>query len=152
MAPDDKRWLTRLLTDAWGSVEIVASTTFNALTLPGLIAEYNSNASGVVTFDVQTGACEIVSLNATSQGKGIGTALIESLKAMGKQKGWKKLWLVTSNDNIEALRFYQKRGFRIVNVYPNAIDEARKKKPSIPLVGAFGILLKDALELEYRFG
>ncbi|MDP2585543.1 MAG: GNAT family N-acetyltransferase, partial [Candidatus Levybacteria bacterium] len=70
-------------------------------------------------------------------------------KELAKERGLKSVWLVTSNDNIDSLRFYQKRGFRITKVYPNAIDKARKIKPEVPVIGKYGIPLKDALELEY---
>jgi hypothetical protein len=61
------------------------------------------------------------------------------------------VWLVTTNDNLVALRFYQRRGFRLSALRPGAVDEARRRlKPAIPDAGAFGIPLRDELELELR--
>jgi hypothetical protein len=60
-----------------------------------------------------------------------------------------RVWLVTTNDNLDALRFYQRRGFRIAQVRPGAVDETRKTlKPSIAEVGDFGIPIRDEIVLE----
>jgi hypothetical protein len=59
------------------------------------------------------------------------------------------LWLISTNDNLNALKFYQKRGFSLVKLYKNAVNETRKKiKPEIPLIGENGIPIRDEVELE----
>ena len=58
------------------------------------------------------------------------------------------MWLLTTNDNLDALRLYQRHRFRLVEVRPGAVDLARRAKPSIPAVGAYGIPLRDELILE----
>lgn len=138
------------MTEAWGSEIVVASKPFNTLKTPGFIAEIDGKIAGIFTYNVSGNRLEIVSLNSIIEGHGVGSALIEKSKDLAKEKKLKSVWLVTSNDNIDAFKFYQRRGFRITKVYPNAIDEARKLKPSIPEVGDYGIPLKDALELEYK--
>lgn len=146
----DKEWIKKVMVDTWNSEMVVSSKLFNTLILPGFVAELNDQPTGVVTFNTADGKLEIVSLNSTLEGKGVGSALIEKVKEFAKEKKLKTVWLVTSNDNIDSLKFYQKRGFRITKVYPDAIDEARKIKPQIPEIGDYGIPLKDALELEYK--
>jgi hypothetical protein len=68
------------------------------------------------------------------------------------RRGRGRLWLITSNDNLNAIRFYQRRGMRLTAVHRGAIDEARQIKPSIPLIGEHGIPIHDELELELRLG
>jgi N-acetylglutamate synthase-like GNAT family acetyltransferase len=80
-------------------------------------------------------------------GQGVGTALIEEVKAEARSQGCTRLWLITTNDNLPALKFYQKRGFQITAVHPDAVTESRKVKPEIPLVGLEGIPLRDEIEL-----
>ena len=58
------------------------------------------------------------------------------------------MWLITTNDNLNALRFYQGRGFRLVAVHPGAVEASRRLKPQIPELGSFGIPIRDELELE----
>lgn len=145
----DKEWIRQVMVAAWGSETVIASKPFNTLTLPGFIAQVDGKPAGVLTFAIAKKKCEIVSLNSTVQENGVGTALIDKVKEVAREKSCASVWLVTSNDNIDALRFYQKRGFRITKVHKNAIDEARKLKPQIPLIGKNGIPMKDAIELEF---
>jgi len=72
------------------------------------------------------------------------------MKTAAAAAGCTRLWLVTTNDNVEALRFYQKQGFRLVALYPNALEASRRLEPDLPLVGRHGIPLRDEIELEMR--
>lgn len=74
--------------------------------------------------------------------------MVEAAKGWARQQGCERLWLVTTNDNVDALRFYQKRGFALVRLYRRAIENSRRLKPGIPLVGAYGIPIRDEIELE----
>jgi hypothetical protein len=67
-----------------------------------------------------------------------------------RKHGSRNIWMVTSNDNLDALRFYQRRGYRLVTVHAGAIDMARRLKPSIPPIGNHGIPLRDEIELGKR--
>jgi hypothetical protein len=80
--------------------------------------------------------------------RGDRTALIDAVKERAKAKGCKRLWLITTNDNLNALGFYQRRGFRLIALYPNALEASRKLKPQIPMKAANGIPIRDELELE----
>lgn len=84
------------------------------------------------------------------EGRGLGTALLNQMIETAKQAGCPVVRLITTNDNLRALRFYQKRGFDMVNFYRNALDESRRLKPEIPLIGLNGIPLKHEIELELR--
>ena len=81
-------------------------------------------------------------------GIGVGSALLEAMKKKAREFGCRRMWLITTNDNLPALGFYQKQGFHLVRVYPNAMERSRKLNPTIPLVGIDGIPLRDELELE----
>ena len=70
-----------------------------------------------------------------------------------RPSGARRLWLITTNDNVDALRFYQRRGFRLVRVHAGAVDRSRAAlKPGIPEAGDHGIPLRDELELEMTTG
>ena len=93
--------------------------------------------------------CEILTIAAAGQWRGAGTALIEAVGQLAVRQGCTRLWVITTNDNVDALRFYQRRGFCLVCVHRGAVDHSRASlKPEIPLVGKYGILLRDELELE----
>ncbi|WP_455620171.1 GNAT family N-acetyltransferase [Eisenbergiella sp.] len=91
----------------------------------------------------------IPSLDSLTEGKGIASSLIEKMIAAARQKHCKKAIVITTNDNINAIRFYQKRGFDMVKLYHNALDASRRLKPQIPLIGENGIPLQHEIEFEY---
>jgi ribosomal protein S18 acetylase RimI-like enzyme len=118
--------------------------------LPALVAVRDGRLAGVLTFGVQGSDCEIATLHAVERYGGVGTALIDRL--IDEVRGTcDRLWLVTTNDNVDALRFYQRRGFVLAALRPSAVDRARAElKPEIPATGNYGIALRDELELERR--
>jgi len=138
-------WLT---TQLWGAAEVaVHDGVFYPATLPGFIAERSGRIAGLVTFQVRPGVLEIVTINALDLYQGIGTLLIEAVRAEAKRQGCHQVTLTTTNDNIGALRFYQRRGFRLAALRPGAVDRSRQRKPEIPRTGDFGIPLRDEIDL-----
>jgi GNAT superfamily N-acetyltransferase len=93
--------------------------------------------------------CEIVSLDSRVEGQGIGSRLIKLAIEEAQLHGCLRVWLITSNDNFKAIRFYQRRGFDMVRIHREAITEARKLKPSIPIYGHDGIPVRHEVEFEY---
>lgn len=145
----DRNWVAQFLDEHWGSTRVVSrGQVYLAHLLPGFIAEVDGERVGLITYRLEDDECEIVTINSVSEKQGIGTALIETVRETVAEEGCKRIWLITTNDNLPALRFYQKRGFHLVAVYPNALDESRKIKPEIPLFGYDGIPLRDEIELE----
>lgn len=115
-----------------------------------LIAEdEHGELLGVSTYVVDGADCEVSTLYAAARLGGIGTALIDALVEAARDAGCRRLWLVTTNDNVDALRFYQRRGFRLAELHAGAVDRSRATiKPSIPKVGDHGIPIRDELVLE----
>jgi len=118
--------------------------------LDGFVFEDENEWVGLLTFFIKDDECEVTSLDSLREGKGIGTQLIDKAIETARARKCNRLFLITSNDNLHALGFYQKRGFEIVTVYRGAVNESRKRKPGIPLVGMNGIPLRDEIELEIK--
>jgi GNAT superfamily N-acetyltransferase len=147
----DRADIVALLVESWGSTTVVSrGRVHDAGTLPVKIATCDGALVGLATFHLEEDECELVTLDSTEQGHGIGSALLAAVTEEAVQRGAHRLWLITSNDNLDALRFYQRRGMRLCAIHRDAIDQARLVKPSIPLVGNFGIAIRDELELELR--
>lgn len=145
----DRVWLTQFASERWGVPFVISrGVRYEIPQLPGFIAEDQGKHAGVVTYHSEGQACEVVSIDSLRPDQGIGTRLLDAVKNTALQAGWTRLWLITTNDNLNALRFYQKRGFVLVAVHRNALEHSRKLKPQIPLVGAHGIPLRDEIELE----
>lgn len=145
----DRNWIAQFLDKHWGSTRIVTrGQVYLGHLLDGFIAEQDGEPVGLITYRIDGDACEVVTLNSLAQGQGIGTALLETVKQVALEAGCRRLWLIITNDNLPALRFYQKRGFHLVAVYPNALEASRRLKPEIPLFGLDNIPLRDEIELE----
>jgi len=141
----DATWTRSFLRARWnGTTQAVHGEIIDASTLPALIA---GDHQGLATYRWNGPDAELVTLNAVPAGVGAGSALIEALVARLRAEACTRLWVTTTNDNLSALRFYLRRGFRLAEVRPGAIDEARKLKPSISTVGQHGIPLHDEIEL-----
>ncbi|MHA1770584.1 MAG: GNAT family N-acetyltransferase [Candidatus Thorarchaeota archaeon] len=149
ISPTDQAWVEHTIRAEWGSdIVVVRGQVFYPARLAGLIAEQGDSPVGLLTYIVKENVCEIITLNALNLYMGIGTALLNDLVRIAKVRSCKKLIVVTTNDNLTALRFYQRRDFRLVAIHRNAVDEARKIKPVIPEIGLYQIPIHDELELE----
>lgn len=144
----DVAWITGVATKLWGSVEIISKGhTYDILKLPNVIAERDAKPVGFVMYVKEGKKCEIVALYTALKNQGIGTKLLDRVKEAARRDGCTTVWLMTTNDNTQAIRFYQKRGFVISAIRTNVMEEQRKLKP-IPLLGNDGIPIRDEIELE----
>jgi GNAT superfamily N-acetyltransferase len=142
-------WLAERLREAWGSTEIVIRGRLrDASKLPALVYRDEDEVVGLATYELTPEACELVTIDAFRQHAGVGSALLDALEEEARAHGCRRLWVITTNDNLNALRFYQRRGLRLVAVYPGAVDAGRRLKPAIPRIGNYGIPIRDELELE----
>ena len=145
----DQSWIKKRLIQNWASQLVISrSQAHDATRLPGFVALYKGKEVGLATYRIDGKECELVTLDSWQESIGVGTTLIEAVKREACKIGCSRLWLITTNDNLHALGFYQKRGFHLVAVHPNALAESRKIKPSIPEIGLHGIPLRDEIELQ----
>jgi GNAT superfamily N-acetyltransferase len=120
----------------------------DSLAHPALVAEEDGQVVGVLTYILGTDSCEVLALHAAERLRGVGTALLRAVEELAAGSGCSSLSLITTNDNLDALRFYQRRGFRLAELHAGAVDDSRARlKPEIPRTGSFGIDLRDELVL-----
>jgi GNAT superfamily N-acetyltransferase/chloramphenicol 3-O-phosphotransferase len=144
----DDAWAQGVLAGRWGSSRVVSrGRLHDAMSLPGFVALLDSRLAGLATYRIDGPECELVTLDSTSEHHGIGSALIEAVKEAAKSRSCTRLWLITTNDNTPALRFYQRRGFSIVAAHAGAIEASRRLKPEIAVSGVDGIPIRDEIEL-----
>jgi GNAT superfamily N-acetyltransferase len=149
LTEDDLPRLSQFWTEHWGGEEMITrGNIYRPDQLEGFVVEDNNEWLGLLTFFIKDGECEVTSLDSLREGQGIGSLLIEQVSEEARRRGCSRLFLITTNDNLNALGFYQRRKFEIVSVYRGALNESRKRKPSIPLIGKNNIPLRDEIELE----
>ena len=120
----------------------------DARLLPGFVAEESGALLGAVTYHREGDAFEVVSLDSLAENRGVGTALLDAAVQLARQSGARRAWLITSNDNIRAIRFYQRRGWNMAALHVDAVTAARKIKPRIPLLGDDDIPVRHEIEFE----
>lgn len=147
----DRDRVIQVVTEQWDSEIVVAhGKAYYPADLPGFMALQDDEVVGLLTYWIEGTACEIVTIDAIRPFHGIGTALLQAVKARAIDLGCHRLWLITTNDNLTALRFYQRRGFVLAALYQNALEKSRQLKPQIPLWAENGIPIRDELALEMR--
>ena len=146
-----KETVIQLLSDNWGSDFMVTKGQIHHYKdLDGYVAIENNEIVGVLTFRIFDEEVEIISLDSFKKNTGVGTALLQKVTEFVKQNSIKRLWLITTNDNLNALRFYQKRNWSITALHKDAVTKARKIKPTISITGYYDIPLRHEIELEYE--
>jgi GNAT superfamily N-acetyltransferase len=120
----------------------------DASLLDGFAAEIDCRPVGCALINDVDGDVELVALVSTYRGAGVGSGLLESVVERGRRDGWKRLWLVTSNDNTDAIRLYQRSGWDWTEFKRDSITRARKLKPEIPELGNHGIPVRHEIHFE----
>ena len=144
----DRPWLADLMTRAWGLPVVSISGVYDSSTLPGFVSDEPGGPAGAVTYHLTEGGCEVVTLNSLHPGRGIGSALLAAVKRRADEDG-RRLWLITTNNNVDAIRFYQRRGMDLRALHRDFVDEVRRHKPRLNDHGADGIPFRHALEFAY---
>ena len=137
------------LEDRWGTAEmIIRGEVIDLSKALGFMAVEGEKTVGLVTYYINDNVCEITSLDSILEGRGIGSELVKMAVDFAKENGCSKVVVETTNDNIKALRFYQKRGFDMVRLRHNSMDVTRRIRPGIPQKGKEGIPLRHNIEFE----
>lgn len=146
---EDLPRLRQFWVEHWGGEEMITrGNVYRPEQLEGFVIEDNDEWIGLITFTIKDNELEVTSLDSLREGQGIGTTLINKVIEEARTKKCRRIFLITTNDNLNALGFYQRRGLELVKLYRGAINVSRKIKPGIPLIGYNNIPLRDELELE----
>ncbi len=149
--PKDITQIHEIAEEMWGgSLIVVHLDQYNLDDVPGLAAVINDEFSGFLHYEINGDTCEILTLASLKEGQGVGSALIHAVEELALLKGCTLLHLVTTNDNLHALGFYQRRGFHLNQLFPGRVNLERELKPSIPEIGNDGIPIRDEIRLEKK--
>lgn len=147
--PNDAEFVANLMEKHWGGEPLVIrAKNYYPSKLDGMIASNSEEVIGFLFYEIQGTTLEIIVFEVFDKFQGIGTQLLERLKLIAKEKGCNRIYLMTNNDNLDALRFYQRRGFHICGIHLDSVKESRKMKHGIPMTDEYGIPLRDEIDLE----
>lgn len=149
----DRSYMRNLAPELYGGELVVSRGRAHAVAeLEGFAAWRGTRRMGVATYRVEGRACELVTIDAYVQWHGIGSRLLAAVERAAVDAGCETVWLITTNDNVDALRFYQRRGYQLTAAHVGAIAESRRIKPAIPYLGFYGIPIRDEIELHKSVG
>lgn len=149
LTDDDRVWVkerTELLFG--GDFVLSRDEVHDPHKLPGFIATEGNERVGLVTYNIEGEDCELVSIDSLCQFMGIGTMLLEKVEEIALKASCTKIWAITTNDNLDAHRFFQKRGFTMTCVRLGSMTKIRLLKPNVPRIGDYGIPIRDEIEFE----
>jgi RimJ/RimL family protein N-acetyltransferase len=151
VAPEDRAWITETVVGAFASTKVVSRGRVHddAAMLDGFVVESDGRPVGCALWHEVDGDAELVVIVTTYRGAGAGTALLDAVVDYARAHDWKRLWLITTNDNTDALRLYQRAGWEWVAWHRDAVSDARPLKPELPEKGSHGITIRHEIELEY---
>jgi N-acetylglutamate synthase-like GNAT family acetyltransferase len=148
----DQSWIENLFIQKWASTKIVTRGRIHqAEELPGFIAWQKDQRLGLITYRIENKECEVISLNSLKPGLGIGKTLLSAVIKEARKQHCSRIWLITTNDNLNAQEFYEHLGWKLVKIHKKAINKSRKLKPEIPLLGCDDIPIKDEYEYQIKF-
>jgi 2-oxo-4-hydroxy-4-carboxy--5-ureidoimidazoline (OHCU) decarboxylase/GNAT superfamily N-acetyltransferase len=151
LGPPDHDWARDLISRLQGSEGVARlGELIDPLALECLVAEADGRRIGLASVHEAPGkGLELVLLLSDPAGVGAGTALMETARQVAAASGHHRLWLVTTNDNLPALRFYLRRGMSVAAVHAGAVAADRALKPEIPERNQQnGLPIRDLVELE----
>jgi GNAT superfamily N-acetyltransferase len=139
----DRPWVRRLVSDEWGLPVVSPSGRYDPSTLPGFVADERGRPLGVVTYRLSGDGCEVITLNSLEERRGVGTALLSAVKQVADRRG-ARLWLITTDDNVDAIAFYERRGMSVRRVHRDFVEVVRAHKPR-----AGSDAYRDAIEFSF---
>ncbi|MFX1510835.1 MAG: GNAT family N-acetyltransferase [Promethearchaeota archaeon] len=99
---------------------------FTVSEYPAIVAECDEKIAGFLFYTpFRQNAVLLLALGVLAhyQGCGIGKALVAHVEQFARDQGRFQLLVVTTNDNLPALGFYQRIGFQLFEVIPDVVAE-----------------------------
>ena len=148
---DDRTWIAEVIVGEFASTRLVSRGRVHedASLLDGFVVESDGRPVGCALWHEVEGDAELAVIVTTYRGAGAGTALLDAVVEFAREHSWKRLWLITTNDNTDAIRLYQRAGWEWVAWHRDGVTDARDLKPELPELGAHGIPIRHEIELEY---
>ena len=149
LTADDRDWVRATLVRSWSSTTVARrGDLIEARDLTGYAALIGGRRTGLVLVDVRNSDLEVVAISSNTRRQGVGHALMKKCIEQARERGCRRVWLITTNNNTAAITFYQHIGMDLSAYYRHAVRASRLLKPSIPLRDGAGVAIDHELEFE----
>jgi GNAT superfamily N-acetyltransferase len=145
----DRAAARELFTRDFGRTKIVAfGEVMDIDSMPALVAAMYRDLSGALAYRLFGDALHIVALATDPmwQRSGVGGHLVAEAELLARRLKLSRLLVSTTNDNLPALYFYQRRGYRVSAMIPDSVIKHTKQE----VAGFAGIPVRDEIQLEKR--
>lgn len=151
ITPGNRSVINGFLMKHWYSTDmVVCGEKIDMTKLEGLAAFSQGEITALITYRIKPDhICEIISLDSLNENRGTATKLLQKVFDIARTCSCKAVKVMSTNDNLKAIGFYQKRGFDMIKLHYNSVENSRKIKPEIPFLGEYGIPLRHELEFVY---
>lgn len=150
VTPADQEWIAEVIGTHFASTRIVSRGRVydDASILDGFLIEADAQRVGLALWHEVDGDAELVVMVTLNRGSGAGTLLLDAVVERAAIAGWHRLWLITTNDNVDAIRFYQRAGWDWIAFHRDAVTSNRAFKPELPEIGSSGLPVRHEIEFE----
>ena len=145
----DRAAARELFEQDFGRTKIVAfGEVMDIDAMPALVAVMYTDPSGALAYRLLGDALHIVALATDPmwQRSGVGGYLVAEAELLARRLALSRLVVSTTNDNLPALYFYQRRGYRLTDLVPNNVIAHTHEEQE----GFAGIPVRDEIRLEKR--
>ena len=146
---DDRRAARELFNQDFGRTKIVAfGELMDVEEMPALVAVRHSTPSGALAYRLLGDALHVVALATDPmwQRSGVAAYLLAEAELLARRLKLGRLLVATTNDNLPALYFYQRHGYRLTELIPNSVADHTHQEEA----GFAGIPVRDEVRLEKR--
>jgi len=114
------------------------------------VAETDQGIAGALAWRPFDGALHILALatDPMHQRAGVGGHLVAEAELLARRQNWPRVIVTITNDNLPALYFYQRRGYRLSAVLRDSIAAQTRDQKAI---GFAGIPILDEIQLAKEF-
>jgi GNAT superfamily N-acetyltransferase len=114
--------------------------------MPALVAIMRDEPSGALAYRLLGDALHVVALATDPmwQRSGVGGYLVAEAELLARRLNLRRLVVCTTNDNLPALYFYQRRGYRLIELVPDSIIKHTRQAHA----GFAGVPVRDEIRLE----
>jgi GNAT superfamily N-acetyltransferase len=143
----DREAARELFERDFGRTHIVAfGEVMDVDQMPALVAVAHTDPSGALAYRLLGDALHIVALATDPmwQRSGVGAYLVAEAELLARRLKLARVVVATTNDNLPALYFYQRRGYRLTALVPESVVQHTHQQQD----GFAGIPVRDEIRLE----
>jgi GNAT superfamily N-acetyltransferase len=145
----DRAAARELFARDFGRTQIVAfGEVMDIDAMPALVAVAHAAPSGALAYRLVGDALHIVALATDPmwQRSGVGGHLVAEAELLARRLSLGRVVVATTNDNLPALYFYQRQGYRLTHLVPDSVISHTNQQHE----GFAGIPVRDEIRLEKR--